>query len=329
MQALGIHIYAGGFSLGVKKHFDIVGHLENSNFGVDTVKANFKGLPVYTDPESWPVEKFKNVPFVYGNPPCRFFSTAGCYKGENLREKYKDEDPVDHVQFQSVCFKLQPKIFCFESVPGILTSGAQMLSEFAHKAFQYGYAVTHLIVNGKNHGLPQSRKRVFIIAHKVQLNFDLKFKPGPLVGEILKSVKHIKDQYRVAPIDPKWQPLLKIMQPGDKLRPGFKKMYPKHNGGPSFLKLRLDNNNYAPTILGDFNYFHPTQNRFITITEMKALCGYPESYKFTQCTSKTLKELVRAVLPGPGEYLARNVKQALIANKKIKVAELNVIDLSK
>jgi site-specific DNA-cytosine methylase len=125
MTALGIHIYAGGFSVGVRNHFNILAHLENSQFGRKTVERNFPGLPIYHKPEEWPVESFKGVDLIYGNPPCKFWSSAGSKKGQKLSEKYEELMPPDHVEFQSVCFKLQPKIFMFESVPNILTQDAK------------------------------------------------------------------------------------------------------------------------------------------------------------------------------------------------------------
>ena len=48
MNAIGAHIYAGGFTLGVQKYFNVLCHLEESDFGIETVQKNLK-LPVFRD----------------------------------------------------------------------------------------------------------------------------------------------------------------------------------------------------------------------------------------------------------------------------------------
>jgi site-specific DNA-cytosine methylase len=79
MKALGAYIFAGGFALGVKKHFDILAHFEMKP-GVykKTFQANFPDVEYYEGEENWPKDKFKNkVDFVYCNPPCAPWSNLG------------------------------------------------------------------------------------------------------------------------------------------------------------------------------------------------------------------------------------------------------------
>jgi hypothetical protein len=61
MKALGAYIFAGGFALGVEKHFDILAHFEMKP-GVykKTFQANFPNVEYYEGEENWPKEKFKN-----------------------------------------------------------------------------------------------------------------------------------------------------------------------------------------------------------------------------------------------------------------------------
>src|SRR6185369_10322557 len=76
--ALGAHIYAGGFSLGVRRHFDVLCHFEEWKFGVATVEQNLK-IPVHVgEPSTWPINEYTGyVDFVYCNPPCAPWSRAG------------------------------------------------------------------------------------------------------------------------------------------------------------------------------------------------------------------------------------------------------------
>ena len=58
MKALGAYIFAGGFALGVKKHFDILAHFEMKP-GVykKTFQANFPNIEYYEGEENWPKDK--------------------------------------------------------------------------------------------------------------------------------------------------------------------------------------------------------------------------------------------------------------------------------
>ena len=79
--AIGAYIFAGGFTLGVREHFEVRAHLEESKYGVATFTKNQPGIPVYFPPENWPISTLKRdhepIHFVYGNPPCAAWSGAG------------------------------------------------------------------------------------------------------------------------------------------------------------------------------------------------------------------------------------------------------------
>ena len=79
MKALGTYIFAGGFTLGVSKHFDVDAHFESKpGLYKKTFKANFPDIPVYEGEDDWPRKKFKNkIDFVYCNPPCAPWSNLG------------------------------------------------------------------------------------------------------------------------------------------------------------------------------------------------------------------------------------------------------------
>ena len=72
MKALGTYIFAGGFTLGVRKHFDVQAHFEmKPGLYKKTVKANFPDLPIYEGEDEWPRKKYKGkIDFVYCNPMC-------------------------------------------------------------------------------------------------------------------------------------------------------------------------------------------------------------------------------------------------------------------
>ncbi len=70
--ALGVHIFAGGFTVGVMDAgFKVLAHLEDSAYGVSTAVHNFPGLDVRIGRENWQETEFVNkVDLLYANPPC-------------------------------------------------------------------------------------------------------------------------------------------------------------------------------------------------------------------------------------------------------------------
>jgi hypothetical protein len=70
--AVGAHIFAGGFTVGMRDSFEVPLHLEASNYGVATAQHNLPGLAVRVDPAMrWGAEDLRGrVHVIYGNPPC-------------------------------------------------------------------------------------------------------------------------------------------------------------------------------------------------------------------------------------------------------------------
>ena len=80
-EALGVYIFAGGFTLGVKKHFRVIAHLEDGPYGSGTMRHNQPDVELFASPSTWledgRLERFKHMPWIYGNPPCAPWSSAG------------------------------------------------------------------------------------------------------------------------------------------------------------------------------------------------------------------------------------------------------------
>ena len=61
MKAIGSYIFAGGFTIGVKNHFDVKAHFEgDGEYGGDTFSLNYPDIPIYSGPEDWPTEEWKD-----------------------------------------------------------------------------------------------------------------------------------------------------------------------------------------------------------------------------------------------------------------------------
>ncbi|MBN9118311.1 MAG: DNA (cytosine-5-)-methyltransferase [Planctomycetes bacterium] len=97
------------------------------------------------------------VELVYGGPPCQPFSSGG------LRQAQNDERDMIP-QFIRVVGEVKPDAFLMENVPG-LVAGDRMkyLSKVIRQFEDLGFQVNWQIVNACDYGVPQKRRRLFVV----------------------------------------------------------------------------------------------------------------------------------------------------------------------
>ncbi|MGT2716065.1 DNA cytosine methyltransferase [Streptococcus respiraculi] len=128
-----------------------------------------------------------DVDLVIGGPPCQSFSTVGKRQYDNRAKMYKE--------YRRLLSILQPKMFVFENVLGLLTmknDDKNPVLDDVQESFRdlsdfndaNGYNLHIQVLNAKDFGVPQNRERVFIIGvrNDLQLNVDWQF-PNGLITE--------------------------------------------------------------------------------------------------------------------------------------------------
>ena len=114
--------------------------------------------------------KGKKIDVIIGGPPCQAYSLVG-----RARDPQKMEnDPRNFLYKLYIHFleKYRPKMFVFENVPGILSAKNGEHFEKIQKAItQAGYEFHFKILNAKDFGVLQDRKRVILIGWKKQMKF--------------------------------------------------------------------------------------------------------------------------------------------------------------
>lgn len=338
LTALGVHVFAGGFTCGVKRSgFGVLGHLEDAGYGVSTARLNWPDLDVRVGEENWRAGEFTGrVDFLYSNPPCAIFSTTGIAvtRGPGAWR----EDPrlgCWHRAF-GVFEVVRPKIFALESVCQAYTKGREVIDEFTGRAVDLGYSVRHVLTDAKWAGVPQSRRRFFFVAHLpgVPLRLAFNFDEPPTVGEVLAGVGDpgFVDEHDTGANFKQW---IRHTRPGGKLRETFDRLKksPEKNtrghvvGRPGFNWLRLSAHRQMGALVEI--PAHPIKNRFLGIEEVKALCGYPESFKLTGRPKQWVSLLARAVLPPVGEWLAGACKTAVRGEVRQGRRVVTLVDLRK
>ena len=116
------------------------------------------------------------VDLVCGGPPCQGFSGIGIRRSYSLD---KDQLPSNHLyqDMSYFIYKMQPKIFLFENVEGLLSAkwnkdGAKgEIFKDVLKTFQNlkGYIIKYKLVHAKDYGVPQNRPRILIVGIKSNL----------------------------------------------------------------------------------------------------------------------------------------------------------------
>ena len=344
MKALGTYIFAGGFTIGVSKHFNVQAHFEGKPAAYKkTFHANYPTIPIFEGVENWPREKYKDkIDFVYCNPPCAPWSNlGGAQKGAGA---WRDDPRIACWRDSFNLLKeLNPKAIAIESVPRVYSKngGRPMIMEFTKEANELGYQVTHLLIDGGFTGLNHSRKRFFFIATKHDLNAGgLNFQPLRTTKEVLDSFRkeHGKDIGHLMKLGKNEIPYLKYCKQGESLRVTWERYNPPETwvrggmrggvkGRPQFMKWRLKEDAHIPVIAGGF-YIHPTEDRLFGHKELAYMAGYPVDYKWEGPSSSIGSQIAGGVMPPVAEYVARIIKNSIKDKTKAR-EELKIVDYRK
>ncbi len=319
--ALGANIFAGGFSLGVSKHFKLLGHLEHDDgYGAEVSRANL-GIPIFIGKEEWP-EKVKGLDFLYSNPPCAIWSVAGAKIGGG-RPDWRLDPRLQRIKdIFSLVDRYKPYVWCWESVCQAFSKGREFVEEIADEAKKRGYSATYVLIDAQYLGVAQVRKRFFLVLHNVHIDWE---KARPDFGSVItagEALRGVRPQGTVMKPTPGEMKMVKIAKPGQRLSKVYDRTVKKPKigsrgqmlGRPSFLKHKLDPGRPSNTVIGN-SIFHHKENRFLAVNECAALSGFPQTWKWPKSDAHNL--LARGVMPPVGEWLARQVAAAIKRKKRI------------
>ena len=147
-------------SLGtLKSGFSALLAVEVNADAAATLRKNMGQVEVYCgDIRDKSFRKFRGaVDLVLGGPPCQPFSYAGAHKSYS--------DPRDMIpEFIRATSEVRPRAFMMENVPGLISRRhyeyfARVMKELS----DLGYIVQAKIFGASDFGVPQNRKRLFII----------------------------------------------------------------------------------------------------------------------------------------------------------------------
>ena len=151
----------------------IKNHHPKHNFLMDI--RDFNKIPN----DELPKELF-NIDILDGSPPCTTFSMAGDREDSwGKKKKFREgqaEQTLDDLSFVFIetVAKLRPKVVIMENVEGLIKGEAwSYVQKIYAQLHETGYKVKHWLLKGEHMGVPQRRHRVFFVALRDDVAFNL------------------------------------------------------------------------------------------------------------------------------------------------------------
>ncbi len=283
----------GGLSLGFEAvGFKTIGY-EKLEDASETYRKNLIG-ECFTE-ELTIDSTYPKAEIVIGGPPCQPFSVGGKQLG--LKDS-RDGFPI----FLSAIQQINPEVFLFENVRGLLYKNKWYLQEIVEQLEELGYKVSSRLLNAKYYGVPQNRERVIVIGAKETIHFPSRVKYQVTAGEALGELA------TQVPTNSKF------------LTPSMDKYIAKYEKASQCINprdLHLDRPSRTLTcrnLAGATGDMHRIKlpdgrRRRLLIREAARLQSFPDWFKFHGNETGVFNQIGNAVAPYFALSLAKEVKK--------------------
>lgn len=251
-----------------------------------------------------------------GGPPCQAFSILG------QRNSFQDPRGQLVYEYVRLVTELNPQAFLFENVPGLLTLNGgrdwNELLQYFHDAT--AYKIYYRVLNSADYGIPQIRKRVFIVGFRLpEVKFEFpnsshrsdngaadlfnghlsKWLPASLALEEVNSLPN----HRIRPH-------------GERVRNRYSAILPGTRDSVDHTD-RIDPKRPSGTVLvgsragGGRPFIHPYEPRHITVREAARLQSFPDWYVFQSTDTWQYRAVGNAVPPLLAKLIGDQIRIAL------------------
>ncbi len=170
---------AGGMSEGfVNAGFAVAVALDHDRFACETFAANIPSRVICTDisqikdPATILDElEYTSIDVIVGCPPCQGFSTVGRARILSLEEE-KQRALLAHNELYQQYFRFieqfRPAFFVMENVPTLIKFGeGEYFKGIQQECDRLGYSWEYRVIDAADYGVPQVRRRLFIVGSRV------------------------------------------------------------------------------------------------------------------------------------------------------------------
>jgi DNA (cytosine-5)-methyltransferase 1 len=369
LTALDLFCGAGGLSLGLEKAgFRVLVGADLDAPAVETHVANIGGLGYQgdlSDPadfldhlREWGIRK---VDLIAGGVPCQPFSRAGRSKIRSLVEsgQRSADDPRARMwhSFIEVVAELRPAGVMLENVPDLAAwDEGGILVGFCESLRELGYRPRATILNAYEHGVPQHRSRLFIVALRpgAQFTWPVPGRGSPTVWDAIGDLPVAPPAQREERIsyDGPRSTLQRLLRRGmprpDRrfvhdhitrdVRPDDAEAFALLPEGGTYDELPADLQRYRADIFSDkykrlewgglsrsitahlakdgYWYIHPDQDRTLSVREAARIQTFPDWFRFSGQPSIRYRQIGNAVPPLLAQAIADSIHLALTSPRR-------------
>ncbi|MAW96165.1 MULTISPECIES: DNA cytosine methyltransferase [unclassified Leeuwenhoekiella] len=261
-----------------------------------------------------------------GCPPCQGFSSI---RRLNKRQSVRDDRNSLVLEYLRFVKELKPLTIMMENVPGLINY--YLFKNVVKELKEIGYNPKVEIVNVKDYGVPQRRKRLVMVGSLLgNVEVSKVNVPKVTVREAIGSLKSIEETSDpthkiVANHTPRILEMInKIPKNGGSRKDlpdkYILKCHKKENVGFNDVYGRLKWDDYSSTITGGClnpskgRFLHPEEDRCITAREAALIQTFPVDYKFPEDVNKTALALLigNALPPEFSYYQSLNIRNHII-----------------
>lgn len=265
-----------------------------------------------------------------GGSPCQSFSIAGARGG------FEDTRGTLFFEYCRLVKEIQPEVFIYENVYGVLTHDGGKTFETMENVFsELGYHFAWQILDARDYGIPQGRRRLFVVGFKNEECFkrfsfpnkiNLQEMPLPTMQSMLEENLAENSMQSVngilTPIDdkkgePDERYYLSKKLEEYVLAPGTKNFM--HHDAKTDLPIaralvKNMGNSYRASVN---NYVHTHTKkgkgrlRHLTMREVHRLMGYPDSYKIVVSKAQAYKQAGNSIVVDVMMNIERQIIKAM------------------
>lgn len=323
---------AGGLTLGFSQAgFEPVFAVELDPWAARTYKANF-GAHILDQPIE-KVDGFPAADVIIGGPPCQGFSPLGRDRDDHSRTKLNKL----WRHFVRAVEEVRPSIFVVENVPQFLKSDQFASFLRVCKRSLPEYAIEWKVLNAADYGVPQRRRRGFVVGSRIgsptwppathgpaspsdRPYMTVRDAIGDLPGKPTEEDLHwgrnprpeSLERYRAVP---EGGNRFDLAENRPDLLPDC---WRRKKSGTTDVFGRLWWDRPAFTIRTEFykpekgRFLHPKQHRPITHREAARLQTFPDSFVFEGSKIEIARQIGNAVPPLLARTIAEHIRDKLL-----------------